>query len=94
MFFSLNIKFIFYQGTALDALLRELRPDAVAIADAFDHSDYNLDSALGRRDGDVYRDLFDRVKDDPINRTDLPPGYDSTLKPVLAGGIWGRSSKL
>jgi hypothetical protein len=49
-------------GEALDALLRELRPDAVAIADAFDHSDYNLDSALGRRDGDVYRDLFDRVK--------------------------------
>ena len=29
-----------------------------------------------------------------LNRTDLPPGYESTLKPVLAGGIWGRSSKL
>lgn len=36
-------------------VLRELRPDAVALVDAFAIPDYVLDSSLGRFDGDVYR---------------------------------------
>ena len=36
-------------------LLKELRPEAVALVDAFAISDYELDSALGKQDGDVYR---------------------------------------
>lgn len=36
-------------------VLRELRPDAVALVDAFAIPDYVLDSSLGRYDGDVYR---------------------------------------
>lgn len=36
-------------------LLRELRPDAVGLVDAFAIPDYLLDSSLGRYDGDVYR---------------------------------------
>ena len=36
-------------------LLRALRPDAVALVDAFAIPDYLLDSSLGRYDGDVYR---------------------------------------
>ena len=34
------------------------RPEAVALVDAFDHSDYLLNSPLGRFDGNVYEDLF------------------------------------
>lgn len=34
------------------------RPEAVALVDAFDHSDYLLNSPLGRFDGEVYEDLF------------------------------------
>ena len=37
------------------ALLAEVRPDAVAIADGFDWHDFELKSTLGRHDGDVYR---------------------------------------
>lgn len=37
------------------ALVRALRPDAVALTDAFGYPDYQLNSALGRKDGDVYR---------------------------------------
>ena len=37
------------------ALLAAVRPDAVALVDAFGFEDYLLNSALGRRDGDVYR---------------------------------------
>ena len=36
-------------------LLAELRPEAVALLDAFAIPDYLLDSALGRYDEDVYR---------------------------------------
>ena len=35
-------------------LLAALRPNAVALVDAFGFSDYALHSALGRADGDVY----------------------------------------
>ena len=37
------------------ALLAQVRPDAVALVDAFGFDDYLLNSALGRKDGDVYR---------------------------------------
>ena len=81
-------------GVQLDECLRSLRPDAVSIVDSFDLSDYELDSALGRYDGDVYQALYDRTQDDPINQSDLPPGYDEFLKPVIAGGMWTTRSSL
>jgi len=59
--------------------------------DSFDHSDYALDSALGRFDGNVYQDLYDRLASDPVNRSELPPGYETHLKPLIKGGIWSRS---
>ena len=40
---------------AVYALLAAVRPDAVALVDAFGFDDYLLNSALGRKDGDVYR---------------------------------------
>lgn len=36
-------------------LVRQLRPDAVPLTDAFAYPDYMLNSALGRKDGDVYK---------------------------------------
>ena len=43
------------------------RPEAVTLVDAFDYSDYNLNSALGRYDGNVYEDLFERAQVSPLN---------------------------
>eukprot|EP00976_Prorocentrum_cordatum_P114210 1195817-Prorocentrum_minimum.AAC.3 len=43
------------------ALLSELRPDAVALVDAFGLDDYFLNSALGAADGDVYARCYDWV---------------------------------
>ena len=40
-------------------LLLELRPDAVALVDSFGIEDYQLNSCLGRSDGDVYRALLE-----------------------------------
>jgi hypothetical protein len=47
---------------AAAGLLRALRPDAVALVDSFGLSDYLLNSALGKYDGDVYNDLLRRAK--------------------------------
>ena len=39
-------------------LLVELRPDAVALVDGFGFEDYQLNSCLGRSDGNVYNALL------------------------------------
>ena len=51
------------------ALLAALRPDAVALVDAFGIEDYLLNSALGRADGDVYRALLTAARASPLNAT-------------------------
>ena len=43
-------------------LLTELRPDAVALVDAWNFADHTLQSAIGRFDGNVYQALFDWVR--------------------------------
>ena len=35
--------------------VQEVRPDAVALVDSFGFEDFLLNSAIGRKDGDVYR---------------------------------------
>ena len=37
------------------ALVRVLRPNAVALVDGFGYTDFLLNSALGRKDGNVYQ---------------------------------------
>jgi acyl-CoA oxidase len=49
------------------SLLREIRPNAVALVDSFKFPDYLLNSSLGRSDGKVYEDMTDRAGREPIN---------------------------
>jgi acyl-CoA oxidase len=49
------------------SLLSALRPNAVALVDAFKFPDYLLNSSLGRYDGKVYEDMTDRAGREPIN---------------------------
>jgi acyl-CoA oxidase len=49
------------------SLLSEIRPNAVALVDAFNFPDYLLNSSLGRYDGKVYEDMADRASREPIN---------------------------
>jgi len=73
------------------ALLGEVRPDAVALTDAFGLDDYFLDSALGAYDGDYMGRLYRGVQDAPFNASHLPPGYEQNLAPVLGGSAAPRS---
>jgi len=64
-------------------LLDEIRPNAVALVDAFDIPDRVLNSAIGRYDGNVYEALYDSVKKNPLNQTDPFVGYEEELRPYL-----------
>ena len=47
---------------AISTLLTQLRPDMVALVDAFEFSDRVLGSDLGRYDGNVYEALYQSVR--------------------------------
>ena len=50
------------------SLLQEVRPEAVALVDAFDIPDMVLRSVLGRKDGDVYKAMWEWVQLNPRNK--------------------------
>ncbi|KAG8519380.1 Peroxisomal acyl-coenzyme A oxidase 1, partial [Galemys pyrenaicus] len=52
-------------------LLMVIRPDAIALVDAFDFKDVTLGSVLGRYDGNVYENLFKWAKNSPLNKTEV-----------------------
>lgn len=52
-------------------LLNEIRPNAVTLVDAFNLSDYYLNSALGRYDGKVYETMIDWAAKEPLNNITL-----------------------
>lgn len=70
---------------AVVGLCAAIRPDAVPLVDAFAFSDHLLGSALGKWDGDVYRAMYEWAKEAPLNETDVPPGYEEHLRPMLRG---------
>lgn len=68
-------------------MLDKIRPNAVALVDAFDISDFRLKSALGKYDGDVYPAIVEAAKRDPLNATEPGPGYQEHLKDLIVGGV-------
>jgi hypothetical protein len=47
------------------------RPNAIGLVDAFDHSDYCLNSVLGRYDGNVYEHLMKWAEKFPLNKHEV-----------------------
>lgn len=79
-----------YLSEQVRSLLKEIRPDAVALVDAFDFDDVLElhQTALGRYDGNPYERLWEWSEKDPANNEGavtgaVPPGFDGTWKPVL-----------
>lgn len=89
----------FYASLALDvqqvedairvtkpALLKQLRPHAVPLVDAWNLPDWFLDSSLGRYDGRVYEDLFHRASQlNPLNRIVPDVGFERIAQSATAG---------
>ncbi|KAJ5916641.1 hypothetical protein N7504_000656 [Penicillium tannophilum] len=62
--------------TRVQDLMARIRPHAVKLVDSWMIPDYLLDSALGRYDGRVYEDLFNRAhRLNPLNRMTFNPNY-------------------
>ena len=74
------------------SLVRALRPDAVALVDSFGYEDYLLNSAIGRKDGDVYNALLTAAKASPLNATQEGPAWKPVLEPLLNPKMRGGSS--
>lgn len=66
-------------------LLSEVRPHAIRLVDSWGFPDWQLDSSLGRADGKVYEDLFQRASEqNPVNDFTFDPyPWSSTI--VKAG---------
>ena len=71
------------------SLLQEVRPEAVALVDAFDIPDMVLRSVLGRKDGDVYRAMWEWVQLNPRNkhRFGVHPVYGKYTKQLLKSNL-------
>jgi acyl-CoA oxidase len=68
------------RSTAVMRLLKEIRPHAVRLVDAWDFPDFQLDSSLGRADGNVYQDMFNRASEqNPLNSITVDPYPDSDV---------------
>ncbi|XP_078506954.1 peroxisomal acyl-coenzyme A oxidase 1-like [Lissotriton helveticus] len=63
-------------------LLAITRLNAVALVDAFDYSDAQLGSVLGRYDGNVYEHMFEWAKKSPLNKTQVHDSFSKYLKPL------------
>jgi acyl-CoA oxidase len=62
-------------------IMKEIRPNAVALVDAFDFTDFVLKSNIGRFDGNIYEALFDSAQKSILNQIDPFIGYEKYLKP-------------
>lgn len=62
----------------IQELMAQIRPHAVNLVDAWSIPDFLLDSALGRYDGKVYEDLFNRAhRLNPLNEITFNSDYRS-----------------
>ncbi|XP_076456592.1 peroxisomal acyl-coenzyme A oxidase 1-like [Babylonia areolata] len=74
-------------------LLADLRPDAVALVDAFDFPDAVLDSALGRWDGQVYDALYDWSLNSAMNEKQVLDTYHRYQRPFMEAQ-WAKTPQV
>lgn len=79
---------------AATGLCADLRPNAVALVDAFDFPDRVLNSDLGRYDGNVYEALYDFARTSQLNSQEVFEGYYEHLRPHLDLEFLKKLSKL
>ncbi|CAO2819496.1 unnamed protein product [Amaranthus hypochondriacus] len=76
----------------LRTLFSKVRPNAIALVDAFNYTDHFLGSVLGRYDGNVYPKLYEEAWKDPLNDSIVPDGFHEYVRPMLKRQV--RTSRL
>lgn len=81
---------------ARDTLLESVSVEAVGVVDSFDLDDWYLDSAIGNSKGEVYGELYRRMRMEPLNvdvsnggamQDGVVRGWFDTLQQVVDGKI-------
>lgn len=68
------------------SVLKSIRPDVVALVDAFGFPDYLLNSALGESKGDVYKKMTAMAEKEPLNQSKVADGYQDYIRPLVHNG--------
>ncbi|KAI9677801.1 MAG: hypothetical protein M1822_008113 [Bathelium mastoideum] len=77
----------------LEIMVERVRPHAVKLVDSWAIPDYLLDSALGRYDGKVYEELFQKAhRENPLNR--LTFNVDWKSSEIVKGDASGEANIL
>eukprot|EP00842_Homolaphlyctis_polyrhiza_P003945 jgi/Hompol1/4551/HPOL_000107-RA len=69
--------------TRVSELCKELRSDVIPLTDAFNFSDFIINSPLGKYDGDIYKSYFELVSTSHPPAK-VPPYFNTEIKPLLA----------
>ena len=71
----------------LHLMMDKIRPHAVKLVDSWAMPDYLLESSLGRYDGRVYEDMYDRVhRHNPLNKVTFNPDWRNE-EIVMGSGV-------
>lgn len=74
----------------IDEINEFLRPNIIGLTDAFNLSDFMIDSRIGKKNGDIYENYFQFVAN---NNSDLKPHYfDKLMKPFLERSLKGTDN--
>ncbi|CDO76000.1 hypothetical protein BN946_scf184780.g7 [Trametes cinnabarina] len=78
---------------AVKRVCEDILPEAIGLTDGFGFTDWELDSALGRHDGNAYEELWNKTQSEPLNMAEVTEGYEEYIKPLLVRGhrLAGRS---
>lgn len=60
----------------INEVLDEIRPDCIGLVDGFGFDDYQLQSTLGRADGNVYEAIYGEALLSPLNQTPKMVGWE------------------
>lgn len=67
---------------------------SIDIVEGWDFKDEELLTVLGKKatkDADeLYADLLDTVRKNPINQHPIPKGYNEYIRPILMGKLWTK----
>ncbi|XP_030379070.1 probable peroxisomal acyl-coenzyme A oxidase 1 [Scaptodrosophila lebanonensis] len=70
-----------------EQLLRDFRPNAVALVDGFDFHDRVLGSTLGCYDGRIYERLMEEARKNPLNEEPVNSSFRMHLQPLMRGKL-------
>ncbi|CAG9581086.1 unnamed protein product [Danaus chrysippus] len=84
---SISEKDIDFMQRQYEELLQHIRPNAVALVDAFDLRDEILHSSLGAYDGRVYERLMEQAENNPMNAEPVNQSFHKYIKPLLQGKL-------